>query len=168
MNKAFSISHELEDFELDKMHAKARENLVKVANLVGPLDLAEWQNFIENGSLNATAIIKEIGISRSSYYQNKYIVAYLKSKAQWLAEQNTLQELPYQARDTSKAPAKRYSPQEKSIQEKDKMIRQLQLRVAELESHLEGLKQEYKSLQSNSYREQHRMELLEIFKRVPR
>ncbi|RQX22022.1 hypothetical protein EHZ61_12180, partial [Aeromonas caviae] len=83
MNKAFSISHELEDFELDKMHAKARENLVKVANLVGPLDLAEWQNFIENGSLNATAIIKEIGISRSSYYQNKYIVAYLKSKAQW-------------------------------------------------------------------------------------
>ncbi|MFM4781826.1 hypothetical protein ACEUCP_18395 [Aeromonas caviae] len=64
MNKAFSISHELEDFELDKMHAKARENLVKVANLVGPLDLAEWQNFIENGSLNATAIIKEIGISR--------------------------------------------------------------------------------------------------------
>lgn len=41
MNKAFSISHELEDFELDKMHAKARENLIKVANLVGPLDLAE-------------------------------------------------------------------------------------------------------------------------------
>ncbi|MFM4782334.1 hypothetical protein ACEUCP_21145 [Aeromonas caviae] len=79
-----------------------------------------------------------------------------------------MQELPYQARDTSKAPAKRYSPQEKSIQEKDKMIRQLQLRVAELESHLEGLKQEYKSLQSNSHREQHRMELLEIFKRVPR
>lgn len=168
MNKAFSISHELEDFELDKMHAKARENLVKVANLVGPLDLAEWQYFIENGILNATAIIKEIGISRSSYYQNKYIVAYLKSKAQWLAEQNTLQELPYQARDTSKASAKRYSPQEKSIQEKDKMIRQLQLRVAELESHLEGLKQEYKSLQSNLHREQHRMELLELFKRVPR
>ncbi|WP_279474043.1 hypothetical protein [Aeromonas caviae] len=58
--------------------------------------------------------------------------------------------------------------QEKSIQEKDKMIRQLQLRVAELESHLEGLKQEYKSLQSNLHRDQHRMELLEIFKRVPR
>ena len=46
MNRAFSISRELEDFDLDRMHAKARENLVKVANLVGPLDLAELQNFI--------------------------------------------------------------------------------------------------------------------------
>lgn len=168
MNKAFGIYHELAAFDLDKMHAKARENLVKVANLVGPLDLAEWQNFIEDGSLNATAIIKKIGISRSSYYQNKYIVAYLKSKAQWLAAQNTLQALPYQARDSSKAPAKRYNPLEKSVQEKDHMIRQLQLRVAELESHLEGLKQEYKALQSHSHRDQQRIELLELLRRVPR
>ncbi|MEA9438327.1 hypothetical protein ACTFBX_18275 [Aeromonas caviae] len=168
MNTVFNIDHELADFDLDRMHAKARENLCKVANLVGPLGLAEWQNFIEDGSLNATAIIKEVGISRSSYYQNKYIVAYIQRKAQWLLEQNLLQGLPYQTRDDSKTPTKRYSPIEKSIQEKDKMIRQLQLRVAELESHLEGLKQEYKSLQSNSHQDQHRAELLELLRRVPR
>ena len=168
MKKSFDIEHELADYDLDKMHVKARENFLKIVTLVGPLDLTGWQYFIEDGSLNATAIIKEVGISRSSYYQNKYIVTYIQKKAQWLLDQNVLLALPYQARDDLKAPTMRYSPLEKSLKEKDNIIRQLQLKVAELESHLEGLKQEYKSLKSLSRQDQHRMELLELFKRVPR
>lgn len=168
MTTLFDIEEELADFNLDKMHVKARENLLKIANLVGPLDLTGWRDFIENGSLNVTAIIKEIGISRSSYYQNKHIVTYIQKKAQWLVDQEVLLDLPYQARNDMKERPVRYSPLEKIVKEKDNSIRQLQLKVAELESRLEGLKQECISLRTHSRQDQYRTELLDLFQRVPR
>jgi hypothetical protein len=153
MIKRFDVEIELSDFNLDRMNPSGRENLIKVARLLGPLEPTEWINFISNSAIDLQAMAKELDIARSSLYQNENIKRYVLYKAEQLYQQGLILELPYQPRDklrTEKKPlTARSSATDEEVREKDKEIKQLQQQVANLSATVDELKVELKTTKSS-------------------
>lgn len=146
MTEQFDVETELAGFNLDRMHPTGKANLIKVAGLMGTLDADAWMDYIENGSIDLSAMAIELEMARSSFYQNEHIKRYVLSKAESLMMQGLIVELPYQTREKSHqgcgGASEHYSATDKEIREKNAEIKRLQLQVAELSANLDGLKSE--------------------------
>tara|TARA_B110000211_G_C14092495_1_gene560022 strand:- start:5307 stop:5828 length:522 start_codon:yes stop_codon:yes gene_type:complete len=166
------LERELSDFNLDEMHHKAKGNLIKVASLLGKFDDKRWGDFIDDGCLDISAIAQELGVSRSSFYQNRHIEKYVLGKAKYLIEEQLIIEMPLQkkAKGLNKStPSKsQYSTNEKVLTEKNMEISRLQLLVADLTAKLDEKKSELKDKdRALSYKENQEKHLLK-FGRYPR
>jgi outer membrane murein-binding lipoprotein Lpp len=152
----FDVENELVDFNLERMGHKGKENLIKVAELLGILDGDSWGDYIEHGYIDLTAIAKECSISRSSLYQNPHIKRYITGKAEVLKMQGLLLQLPYQSPEKTQSNAKAtviYTASEKEIKEKNAEIKRLQSQVAELSADKDRLKEELKATKAALERE---------------
>lgn len=95
MNKA-ELEKELEKFQLNPLQSSARNNLIKLVRIIGPLTLAGWQAFIRDDVLDLQELAKRSDISRSSLYQNKHIKKYILLKSEMLLKAGKISALPYQ------------------------------------------------------------------------
>ena len=166
------LERELSDFNLNKMHHKAKENLIKVVSLLGKFDDEQWIDFIDDGFLDISAIAQESGVSRSSFYQNRHLEKYVLGKAKYLIEKQLIIEMPLQKKTkglNKSTPSKnQYSTNEKVLTEKNMEINKLQLLVAELTAELDEKKSELKDKdRALSYKENQEKYLLK-FGRYPR
>lgn len=172
MSKPFDIDIELAAFNLDRMHPTGKANLIKVAELMGMMDVDSLSDYIDNGSLDLKAMATELEMARSSFYQNEHIKRYVLSKAEALIVQGLIVELPYQTREkrthgTEKA-IQRNSVTDKEIQEKNAVIKRLQLQVVELSAKLDGLKLELHLAKNELEKSDIRSHHLAQFGRFPR
>lgn len=162
--KKFNIETELSEFNLDRMNPSGKDNLIKVARLLGPLTREKWTAFISNYALDLQAIAKESGIARSSLYQNDSIKRYVLSKAELLHNQGVISELPYQTRNKlhnsgKTLPIKSHPDSDNVIQEKIKEIKVLKSQLEGLTTAIAELKSELKiaehSVEQNDIRAIH-------------
>lgn len=152
MNKA-ELEKELEKFQLNPLQSSARNNLMKLARIIGPLTLGGWQAFIRDDVLDMQELAKRSDISRSSLYQNKHIKKYILLKSEMLLKAGKISALPYQT-VTPNAPKASFPKQKKDarIKSENETLKSMAL---ELESVKRDLKIAKRSIEFYRARDEH-------------